>query len=73
MFHIQWDDKIFPRDGQLALFDLLGSRDKRLIAYPGPHAETKPEAITVWRDFLLRYLTPTTCGDLSSIYGYAGT
>ncbi|MCO6005199.1 hypothetical protein NE236_09400 [Actinoallomurus purpureus] len=28
LFHIQWDDEIFPRDGQLALFDLLGSRDK---------------------------------------------
>ena len=28
LFHLQWDDELFPRDGQLALFDALGSRDK---------------------------------------------
>jgi dienelactone hydrolase len=56
LFHIQWHDEIFPRDGQLALFDLLGSRDKQLIGYAGPHGETQPTAITLWRDFISCHL-----------------
>ena len=48
-------------------------RDTPEIAYAGMQAETKPRAITAWRDFLGRHLTSTTCGDLSSIYGHAGT
>jgi hypothetical protein len=58
LFHIQWHDEIFPRDGQLALFDLLGSHDKQLIAYPGQHAETKPAAIALWRNFIAGHLSP---------------
>ncbi|MGO8958370.1 MAG: hypothetical protein ACLQFR_13510 [Streptosporangiaceae bacterium] len=58
MFHIHWDDEIFPRDGQLALFDLLASGDKELAGYPGPHADTKPTAISRWPDFIVRYLSP---------------
>jgi dienelactone hydrolase len=65
LFHLQWDDEIFPRDGQLALFDLLGSpdkgsRDKQLTAFTGRHAETRPEAIALWRDFIARHLTAIT-------------
>jgi hypothetical protein len=45
LFRIQWDDEIFLRKGQLALFDALGSRDKQLIAYTGKHGETAPGAI----------------------------
>ena len=56
MFHLQWDDEIFPRDGQLALFDALGSRDKQLIGFAGRHAETRPEAVLLWRDFIARHL-----------------
>jgi dienelactone hydrolase len=56
LFHLQWDDEIFPRDGQLALFDLLGSPDKQLIGFAGPHAETRPEAIACWRGFVARHL-----------------
>jgi hypothetical protein len=44
LFHVQWQDELFPKDGQLALFDLLRSPDKQLIAYSGPHGETRPEA-----------------------------
>ena len=32
---LQWDDERFERDGQLDLFDRLGTHDKRLHAYPG--------------------------------------
>jgi dienelactone hydrolase len=58
LFHLQWHDEIFPRDGQLALFDLLGSADKQLIGYAGPHAETRQDAIAIWRDFVVRQLAP---------------
>lgn len=56
LFHLQWDDEIFPRDGQLALFDELGSPDKQLTAYAGPHAATKPAAVAYWRAFVVRHL-----------------
>jgi dienelactone hydrolase len=58
LFHVQWDDGIFPRDGQLALFDLLGTADKRLIAFPGAHHETRPAALGLWRDFIVSQLAP---------------
>jgi dienelactone hydrolase len=63
LFHLQWHDELFPRDGQLALFELLGSPDKQLIGYVGPHAETKPEAITRWRDFIASHLAAGQAGD----------
>lgn len=52
LFHVPWHDEVFPRDGQLALFKLLGSRDKRLIAEVGGHGDTSPTAIARWRDFI---------------------
>jgi len=58
LFHVQWHDEIFPSDGQLALFDLLGSKDKQLLGYPGPHTRTPATAINAWRDFI--------CGHLAS-------
>jgi dienelactone hydrolase len=56
LFHVQWDDELFPRDGQLDLFDLLGSADKQLIAYSGVHGDTRPDAVVAWRDFICRNL-----------------
>jgi dienelactone hydrolase len=52
LFHVQWDDEVFPRDGQLAVFDLLASREKELLVYPGKHGESPPDAVAAWRDFL---------------------
>jgi pimeloyl-ACP methyl ester carboxylesterase len=46
--HVQWDDQQFPRDGQFALFDAIGASDKRLVAYPGMHGETDPQAFDDW-------------------------
>jgi dienelactone hydrolase len=57
LFHLQWHDEIFPRAGQLEFFDLLAAADKQLIGYAGPHAETKPEAISAWREFVASHLT----------------
>jgi pimeloyl-ACP methyl ester carboxylesterase len=56
LFHIQWHDEVFARDGQLTLFDLLGSSDKQLIAFSGAHAQTKPAAVALWRDFVAGHL-----------------
>lgn len=52
LFHVQWDDEVFPRAGQLALFDLLATDDKRLIAYPGTHGDVPAEAVAAWQAFL---------------------
>ena len=57
LYHVQWDDEIFPRDGQFELFDALASADKQLIARPGPHARTHPGDQTSWQDFI-RLNTP---------------
>jgi dienelactone hydrolase len=66
LYHVQWDDELFPRDGQLALFDLLKSPDKQLIAYAGPHGETRPEATAQWRRFICRHLTGADSAVLTS-------
>lgn len=56
MFTMQWDDERFDRDGQLELFDMLASADKRLVAYPGPHSQDGPEGLQASAEFLRRYL-----------------
>lgn len=52
LFHVQWDDAIFPRDGQFELFGALASADKRLLARSGPHAETHPDDEASWQEFI---------------------
>lgn len=59
LFHVQWDDEIFPRAGQLDLFTKLGSDDKQLIAYRGLHGETRPSAITAWCLFIASRVAPS--------------
>ena len=54
LYHVQWDDEKFPRDGQFELFGALASVDRQLRARPGPHARTHPEDETSWRNFLRR-------------------
>ncbi len=56
LFHMQWDDELFSRESQCGLFDLIGSEDKRLIAYPGPHGRSTPEAVDAWCRFLEGHL-----------------
>lgn len=56
LYTMQWDDERFERVGQLALFDLLASKDKRLHAYPGEHSDNGPEAFAAQAEFLQRYL-----------------
>jgi dienelactone hydrolase len=56
LFHIQCDDELFPREGQLALFTALASPRKRVIAYSGKHAETDDGALALWREFVVGHL-----------------
>jgi pimeloyl-ACP methyl ester carboxylesterase len=52
LYHVQWDDAIFSREGQFELFGLFSSEDKRLIVRPGPHDKTRPDDEALWRDFI---------------------
>jgi hypothetical protein len=52
LYHVQWDDTIFPRAGQFEVFDALASADKRLLARPGQHAETHPDDEVSWQEFI---------------------
>ncbi|MFC9691388.1 dienelactone hydrolase family protein [Kribbella sp. NPDC056951] len=56
LFHVQWDDELFPRAGQFELFDRLGSSDKQLIAFPGTHRTTTPVATRSWCEFVIDQL-----------------
>jgi hypothetical protein len=43
LFQQKWDDELFTRQGQLAVFDALATQDKRLYAYPGGHLPVQGE------------------------------
>lgn len=51
-FTQQWHDQTFDREGTFALFDAIGSADKRLVAYPGPHRELEGERLADAMAFL---------------------
>jgi dienelactone hydrolase len=57
LFMVQWDDEIFDRDGALELFDLIGSRDKRMHVHPGKHGAFPAEAADATREFLAERLS----------------
>ena len=56
LFLQQWDDELIPRDRALALFDYLGSSDKRLHTNPGKHAQVPVEEIEASERFFAAYL-----------------
>ena len=56
-FVVQLDDELIDRDSAIELFQLLGSRDKRLHAYPGKHIEVPLDEIEDNGAFLTRHLT----------------
>ena len=57
LWHVQWDDDLFPRSGQLEIFDVLGAKQKRLLAFPGDHGSTADDAVDAWVSFLVRHLS----------------
>lgn len=59
LFLQQWDDQLIPRADALALFDSLGSLDKRLHAHPGEHSAVPAEEMLFTVEFLARHLAPS--------------
>ncbi|SOD72893.1 dienelactone hydrolase [Jatrophihabitans sp. GAS493] len=59
LFHMQWNDELFTRKGQLELFDRLSSPDKRLIAFTGQHNQTTASAPSTWQTFIAEHLLHT--------------
>jgi dienelactone hydrolase len=59
-FIMQLEDELFDREGYLALFDEIQSKDKRLHANPGLHPEVPAEEINFSTKFLSRKLTRET-------------
>ncbi len=57
-FHQKWDDAVFTREGQIRLYEALGSAEKKLCIYPGGHTDPKGEQLHDALDFLRRKLTP---------------
>ncbi|MEX0427068.1 dienelactone hydrolase family protein [Nocardioides sp. DS6] len=56
LFHLEWRDEVFPRDGQLALFDAIAAADKRMIVRNGRHAGSRPEDEDAWIAHVARAL-----------------
>jgi dienelactone hydrolase len=57
LFLVQWDDDLFARDTAFALFDALGSNDKRLHASVGSHGAVPEEEFVASEGFLAKYLS----------------
>jgi dienelactone hydrolase len=56
LFLMQWHDELMPRQTVEALFDALGSTDKRLHAHPGKHGDVPPEEFEASERFLALHL-----------------
>lgn len=63
LFIQQWDDRLIARDSVFALFDAIGSVDKRLHAHPGDHAAVPVEEVAASVNFLARHLSPDDDGE----------
>ncbi len=57
LFLVQWDDAMFPHDVAIALWEALGSGDKRLVAHPGGHGDLPADAFEISTRFLVHHLT----------------
>ena len=56
LFLVQTDDELVPVDTALALFQSIGSKDKRLHAHPGAHSAVPVEEIDASEAFFTRHL-----------------
>jgi dienelactone hydrolase len=57
LFLVQWHDELFPRERAFALFEALGSTDKRMHVSPGMHAEVPAEEFEASARLLGSHLT----------------
>jgi dienelactone hydrolase len=58
LFLLQWDDTLFEREKGFALFDAIGTRDKRLHANPGAHSAIPADEFLATIGFLADHLLP---------------
>ncbi|WP_179107017.1 dienelactone hydrolase family protein [Variovorax sp. KK3] len=56
LYQVKWDDQFFRREGQLDLFDRLGSAEKWCKVYMGAHTPVEGEQLNDGLDFLARRL-----------------
>jgi dienelactone hydrolase len=63
LFLAQSDDELFCRADALALFDAIGSADKRLHLHPGRHSALPAEALAASERFLVDALAPAGSPD----------
>jgi len=56
LFLQQLEDELIQRPAVAALFDALGTKDKRLHAKPGAHSAVPPEEFNVSQEFLASHL-----------------
>ena len=56
LFQVKPDDEIITIDGARAVFEALGSADKRLTLHPGPHGDIGDAQLAEAVDFLQRQL-----------------
>ena len=56
LYLMQLEDELFDRNGYLALFDALGSNDKRLHGNPGLHPEIPSEEVDASVEFIVARL-----------------
>ena len=66
LFLMQLDDELFDRQGYLALFDAIGSDDKRLHANPGLHPEIPSEEVDASFGFLSARLNADVPRDITN-------
>lgn len=66
LFLMQLEDELFDREGYLALFDAIGSTDKRIHANPGLHPEIPTEEVDAAFDFLAARLTADVPRDVTN-------
>jgi dienelactone hydrolase len=52
LFQQKWNDQLFTREGQLELFDRIGSEEKWVKIYPGAHVPVAGEQLADIEDFL---------------------
>ena len=59
-FLLPWDDPEIDRESGLALYDAIGSAEKSLHAFPGPHQRVPSSEAEDSARFLARHLLPQT-------------
>ncbi len=59
---MKWNDEFFTREGQIDLFDKLGSGQKWLKAYMGGHVPLAGQELADIEEFLVRQIRAITAG-----------